>query len=192
MFLQPPNRCPQFPDLPANVKYLPILLDSLANDSISSLLDLSPSMLFDSTHSGIILPGGNSCHREALQQCKELNILDSHIYGGSQGVLTVEQLISSSHDFSTALTEAFFLKNKSHGSVKERYFGLTLKPIMFVSMSLTISPETHAIVFNSILLAILFSVILILSNIMTPSQLFSLYPTRHIPIQGELHLSLLY
>lgn len=189
MFLQPPHRYPSLPDLPANTKYLPVLLHSFGNDSISSLLDLSPSILFDNAQPSIAVPN-NSLHRnEALQQCHELKILESRIDGGALAeVLTVEQLTTSSlQDFATKLTEAFFsgdtkLVEPAIGKATRLFPKLT----MFVSTFFTITALKAYYFKISVFVTMFFSVLFLVTNVMKPFELLSSSFNRHTSIQGKL------
>ncbi|GJJ08621.1 hypothetical protein Clacol_002840 [Clathrus columnatus] len=170
VFLQPPNRCPPLSNLPHKVKYLPVLLHSLGNDSISSLLDLSPSILFDSTQLSIPLPG-NSRHLEALQQCQELGISESRIDGATADILTVEQLTVSSPQHLSDKLKVFFTENHGITTSPECTEG---KVVTGLSQKLVI-----------ILVAILCSTTLLLSNIMKSARPVSTYSDDYISVQGK-------
>lgn len=105
VFIQPPLSSPSIPSLPVNTLYLPLLLPSISDGFASSLLDLSPSVLFDHSVPNITPPDHGSRKFFALQQCVEMNILDKRL-DGTRDVLGVDEYIAlPSQRLSTALAE---------------------------------------------------------------------------------------
>ena len=108
MFIQPPLSTPTLPSLPLNTQYLPLLLPSVSDGFASSLLDLSPSVLFDHSVPNISTPDNGSRNSFALQQCVEMNILEKRL-DGTRDVLGVDEFIAlPAHDMSTALAQLIF------------------------------------------------------------------------------------
>lgn len=108
MFIQPPLSTPTLPSLPLNTRYLPLLLPSISDGFASSLLDLSPSVLFDHSVPNISTPDKESRSSFALQQCVEMNMLEKRL-DGTRDVLDVDEFIAlPAHDMSMALAQLVF------------------------------------------------------------------------------------
>lgn len=92
MFIQPPLSFPAMPSLPLNTRYLPLLLPSVSDVFASSILDLSPSVLFDHSVPNISSPDNTSRKLFAFKQCEELDILCRQL-GETEEILTVDEFV---------------------------------------------------------------------------------------------------
>jgi hypothetical protein len=105
VFIQHPLSPPSIPSLPENTLYLPLLLPSVSDGFTASLLNLSPSVLFDHSVPNIPTPGDKPGRSFALQQCLEMNILDKRL-DGTRDVVSLDEFITLPTDWlSTALEE---------------------------------------------------------------------------------------
>ncbi|KAF8574834.1 hypothetical protein K439DRAFT_812463 [Ramaria rubella] len=116
-FIQPPLSSPAFPSLPLSTRFLPLLLPSVSDGFASSLLDLSPSVLFDHSVPNISTPDYTARKSFASQQCIEMNIVDARL-DDTRDILTVDEFVGLPvQRMSSALKEVIFPpKDKSEES----------------------------------------------------------------------------
>ncbi|KAF8520262.1 hypothetical protein BU17DRAFT_65601 [Hysterangium stoloniferum] len=134
VFIQPPFATSSLPPLPPNTKYLPLLLPSISDEASSSLLDLSPSILFDHSVPNLSVPDHTPKRQFASHQCDNLHIGDKRL-DGTGDVLNVDEFLAlPPQQLSPALGDLIFKRESKQSPVNNRVGSVvTRKPIVFIS-----------------------------------------------------------